>query len=116
MFRQPTRQECVHISEVAPRDERVSFLETDRQQRTIFLNGHPHIEFNARVAHYPKRAGLSLPNPLKHDITQLLGLGNAGVKLELLGHGSLKMVLLRLFDLPYIQVYHISVDALMLHL
>ena len=86
-------------------DERQLFIASEMRQRTIHQSGQQHVEFNTRVVNYPERAYLELLNPLDHDIFRMLGNGNAGLNLEVLGHGTTTRVLLKLADLPYVQIY-----------
>ena len=101
---------CRVISETAPLEsrfgpQRKSFIAKEQQHRTILQSDHPHLEFNARVTNYAERALLELHNPLKHDIARMLGTGNCGLNLELIGYGSAKKILLKLSDLPYVQIF-----------
>ena len=99
---------CRVISETAPSrfgPQRKSFIAKEQQHRTILQSDHPHLEFNARVTNYAERALLELHNPLKHDIARMLGTGNCGLNLELIGYGSAKKILLKLSDLPYVQIF-----------
>ena len=57
--------------------------------RTFLKSGHPHVEFNVKVASYAERFKLALMNPLATDVNHWLGDGRAGLNLELIGHGSL---------------------------
>ena len=77
----------------------------EQSQRTVCSGGKSCVEFNVRVRNYPERAKLDLLNPLPNDISHWLGVGNAGLYLELLGHGDATKVLLKFSDLPFVQVH-----------
>ena len=46
-----------------------------------------------------------MPDCLESDIAYMLGNGNAGLRLELIGYGMRETVLLKLSDLPFVEVY-----------
>ena len=82
-----------------------SFLDDELKQRTSLQCGHPHVEFNVKVAFHPERGKLAFPDPLATDVNHWRGTGRSGLKLELIGHGSATTVLLPLSHLPYVQLY-----------
>ena len=87
------------------KSQRDSYVSVEFNKRTFSQEGMNHIEFNVRVASYPERHILAQLNPLPADLNHMLGVGNAGLYLDLKGYGTGRGVLLRLSDLPYFQVF-----------
>ena len=80
------------------------FVDAVFRRHAILRDGKSFHEFSARVAAYPERHKLDQQNPLPIDIRHMLGVGNAGLYLELNSIGSNKPYLLRLNQLPFVEV------------
>ena len=84
---------------------RESFLQNELDGRAIVRGGKTHYEFDVRISSYPERPMIAQCNPLGIDVNHWLGRGNAGFRLEVLGYGTSTTTLLRLSDLPYVEVF-----------
>ena len=90
---------------LASRGDHDLHIDRNLGERTVDQADKPFFEFNIRIANYPERALLALPDPLPIDINHWLGADRAGLNLELIGYDAAKRVLLQLSTLPCLQVY-----------
>ena len=82
--------------------EKIQYIQNKLSERAISREEKDHFEYNVCICNYPEHPNSAQYNPLSFDIDYMLDMGNAGFRLELIGYGTSKTVLLKMSSLPFV--------------
>ena len=87
------------------KDAIASFVERERNERTIFRESKACVEYNVRIRAFAERDKIHTEIMTPSQIQYMIGPGGNGIVLELIGYGDAITVLLKFSQIPYIEVF-----------
>ena len=85
--------------------EKNEYIKKKLGEQAILREGKEYHEYNDCLCNYPERPKLAQYDPLNIDLDYMLGIGNAGFRLELIGYGMWETVLLKMIGLPLVWIF-----------